>query len=38
MSILCFTTDTVSSGWPILFKVLMLNVAICITFIIFTFK
>ena len=31
MSILCFTADAVSSGsWPILFKVLMLNVAICI--------
>ena len=31
MSILCSTTDAVSSGtWPILFKVLMLNVAICI--------
>ena len=31
MSILCSMTDAVSSGsWPILFKVLMLNVAICI--------
>ena len=31
MSILCSTADAVSSGsWPILFKVLMLNVAICI--------
>ena len=31
MSILCSTADAVSSGsWPILFKVLTLNVAICI--------
>ena len=31
MSILCSTADVVSSGsWPILFKVLTLNVAICI--------
>ena len=31
MSILCSTADTVSSGsWPILFKVLTLNVTICI--------
>ena len=31
MSILCSTADTVSSGsWPILFRVLTLNVAICI--------
>ena len=31
MSILCSTADAVSSGsWPILFRVLTLNVAICI--------
>ena len=31
MSILCSTADAVSSGsWPILFRVLRLNVAICI--------
>ena len=31
MSILCSTADAVSSGsWPVLFKVLTLNVAICI--------
>ena len=31
MSVLCSTADTVSSGsWPILFRVLTLNVAICI--------
>ena len=31
MSILCSTADAVSSGsWPILFKILTLNVAICI--------
>ena len=31
MSILCSTADTVSSGsWPILFRVLTLNVAICV--------
>ena len=31
MSILCSTTDAISSGsWPILFRVLTLNVAICI--------
>ena len=31
MSILCSTANAVSSGsWPILFRVLMLNVAICI--------
>ena len=31
MSILCSTADAVSSGsWPILFKVLTLDVAICI--------
>ena len=31
MSILCSTTDAVSSGsWPILFRVLTLNVSICI--------
>ena len=31
MSILCSRADTVSTGsWPLLFKVLTLNVAICI--------
>ena len=31
MSILCYTADAISSGsWPILFRVLTLNVAICI--------
>ena len=31
MSILCSTSDAISSGsWPILFRVLTLNVAICI--------
>ena len=36
MSILCSTADAVSSGsWPILFRVLTLNVAICIVCLIF---
>ena len=37
MSILCSAADAVSSGsWPILFKVLTLNVAICIVCLLFS--
>ena len=37
MSILCSTADAISSGsWPILFRVLTLNVAICIVYLHFS--